>query len=82
MNTRKKAVLTKSYAEGMNFDNPVDVDSVGSGYLVKRQVFEAGVRYDGNNDSEQVGFCNNARNQGFSIKINPKIYIRKGGYKE
>lgn len=70
------------YAEGMQFDNPTDVDSVGSGYLIKRQVLEGGVRYDGNNDSEQVGFCNNARNQGFSIKINPKIYIKKGGFKE
>lgn len=70
------------YAEGMQFDNPVDVDSVGSGYLIERQVLDAGVRYDGNNDSEQVGFCNNARNSGFSIRINPKIYIRKGGFKE
>jgi len=66
------------YAEDMQFDNPVDVDSVGSGYLIKRQVLEEGVRYDGNNDSEQVGFCNNARNQGLSIKLNPKIYIKKG----
>lgn len=70
------------YAKGMQFDRPVDVDSVGSCYLVKRQVLENGVRYDGNTDSEQVGFCRNARNQGFSIRINPKIYIRKGGYKE
>ncbi len=70
------------YAEGMQFDNPVDVDSVGSGYLIKRQVLEEGVRYDGNSDSEQVGFCNNARNQGLSIKLNPKIYIKKGGHKE
>ncbi len=70
------------YAEGMQFDNPVDVDSVGSGYLIKRQVLYAGVRYDGNNDSEQVGFCNNAKSSGFSIKINPKIYIRKGGFRE
>ncbi len=70
------------YADGMQFDIPIDVDSVGSGYLIKRQVLEAGVRYDGNNDSEQVGFCRNARNAGFSIRINPKIYIRKGGHKE
>jgi hypothetical protein len=70
------------YADGMSFDNPIDVDSIGSGYLIKRQVLEAGVRYDGSYDSEQVGFCNNAKNLGFSIKLNPKIYIRKGGYKE
>lgn len=70
------------YAEGMQFDRPIDVDSVGSGYLIKRQVLEAGVKYDGTDDSEQVGFCNNARNLGFNIKINPKTYIRKGGYKE
>ena len=61
----------------MEFDKPVCVDSVGGGYLIKRKVLDMGVFYEGDNDSEQVGFCNNARKLGFSIKLNPKIYIKK-----
>jgi len=70
------------YAEDMEFDKPIDVDSVGGGYLVKRKVLEAGVRYDGDADSEQIGFCNNARKFGFNIKVNPKIFIVKKNFNE
>ena len=58
---------------------PVHVDSVGGGYLIKRKVLEANVKYNGDKDCEHVGFCRKARKKGFSIKINPNVYIMKGG---
>ena len=60
-------------------NKPASVDSVGGGYLIKREVLESNVRYDGDMDCEHVGFCRRARKKGFSIKINPKVYIMKGG---
>ncbi len=69
------------YTKGLSSE-PLDVDSVGGGYLVKRKVLESGVRYNGDRDCEHVGFCKKAKDMGFAIKINPKVYIRKGGYEE
>lgn len=65
------------YVEGMILDKPSEVDSVGGGYLVKRKVLELGARYNGDTDSEQIGFCQSARNLGFDIKIHPKVYLMK-----
>lgn len=70
------------YCEGFNDNAPIDIDSCGGAYLVKRSVFEAGVRYDGHADCEHVSFCRDAKIKGSSIKMNPKVYVRKGGYKE
>ena len=61
---------------------PFDLDSVGGGYLVKRKVLENGVRYNGDRDCEHVGFCKNAKDKGFTIRINPKAHIVKGGHEE
>jgi hypothetical protein len=69
------------YTKGLGQD-PLDIDSAGGGYLVKREVLEAGVRYNGDRDCEHVGFCQAARDMGFTIKINPRVYIRKGGHEE
>lgn len=69
------------YAIGLGSE-PLELDSVGGGYLIKREVLEKGVRYNGDRDCEHVGFCKMAKEMGFTIKINPKIYIRKGGYEE
>lgn len=69
------------YAIGLGSE-PLELDSVGGGYLIKREVLEKGVRYNGDRDCEHVGFCKMAKDMGFTIKINPKIYIRKGGYEE
>lgn len=69
------------YCQGFNFNDYMDISSCGGGYLVKRHVLEAGCRYIGG-DCEHVNFCRDARSKGFSIKLNPKTYIRKGGYKE
>ncbi len=66
------------YAVGLG-SKPLDLDSVGGGYLIKREVLESGVRYNGDKDCEHVGFCKMAKDMGFSIKINPKFRIRKGG---
>jgi hypothetical protein len=63
-------------------DKPTNVDSVGGGYLIKRKVLEANVNYNGDRDCEHVGFCQKARRKGFSIKINPKVRIVKGGFKD
>lgn len=65
------------YTEDMKFDEPLDVDSVGGGYLIKRKVLEMGTRYNGNNNSEQIGFCTEAKKLGFDIKIDPRIFITK-----
>lgn len=69
------------YVKGLGH-SPLKIDSAGGGYLVKRRVLEAGVRYNGDRDCEHVGFCQMARDMGFTIKINPKVYIRKGGHEE
>lgn len=63
-------------------DKPTSVDSVGGGYLIKRKVLEANVKYNGDRDCEHVYFCQKARKKGFSIKINPKVRIVKGGFKD
>ena len=60
-------------------NKPISVDSVGGGYLIKRKVLESNVKYNGDRDCEHVGFCRKAEKKGFSIKINPKVYIMKGG---
>lgn len=56
----------------------VRIDSCGGGYLIKRKVFDAGVRYNGDKDCEHVGFCSRARKKGFVIRLNPKVAVRKG----
>ncbi len=70
------------YIDGMVFDQPVDIDSAGGCYLIKRNVLDAGAKYDGNNDCEHVGFCRNVKSMGFKIKIDPRICVIKGGQKE
>lgn len=65
------------YVEGIESNYPIEIDSVGSGYLIKRRVLESGVRYNGDNDCEHVNMCLSAREKGFNIRLNPKIYIKK-----
>lgn len=67
------------YVRGFESGKPIKIDSAGGGYLIRRRVLDAKVRYNGNKDCEHVGFCRKARKKGFTIKINPKIYIRKIG---
>jgi hypothetical protein len=67
------------YVKGIGSE-PFDLDSVGGGYLIKRKVLEKGSRYDGDRDCEHVGFCKMVKDKGFTIKVNPKANIRKGGY--
>jgi hypothetical protein len=67
------------YVKGIGSE-PLDLDSVGGGYLIKRKVLENGVRYNGDRDCEHVGFCKMAKDKGFTIKVNPKANIKKGGY--
>jgi hypothetical protein len=69
------------YIKGICSD-PFDVDSVGGGYLVKRKVLENRARYNGERDCEHVGFCAMAKDKGFTIKVNPKAHIIKGGHNE
>lgn len=64
---------------GLKSGKSVRIDSCGGGYLVKREVFDAGIRYNGNKDCEHVGFAKRARDKGFVIRLNPKVKIRKGG---
>lgn len=67
------------YMRGWNGSSGiVDVDSVGSGYLVKRRVLESGARYSGG-DCEHVGFSKGVKDRGFSIKVNTNVCIVKEG---
>ena len=68
------------YCQGFDSHKPIDVDSAGGGYLIRREVLDAGVRYDGKHDCEHVGFCREAKKKGFSIKVDPRIRIRKGKF--
>jgi hypothetical protein len=68
------------YIKGIEFDKPIRIDSAGGGYLIKRNVLDARVRYNGDKDCEHAIFCRRARKKGFTIKINPKTYIRKSGF--
>ncbi len=66
------------YTGYSKWHKPISVDSVGGGYLIKRDVLESNVKYNGDRDCEHVSFCHGARKKGFSIKVNPKVYIMKG----
>lgn len=69
------------YCPGFSSKKPTNVDSVGGGYLIRRKVLEEKIRYDGSRDCEHVSFCRRAKKKGFTVKINPKIVIKKSGYK-
>lgn len=69
----------KDVESSLKSGKSVKLDSCGGAYLVKREVFDAGVRYNGNKDCEHVGMMEKARKKGFVIKLNPKVRVRKGG---
>lgn len=56
-------------------DSPVLVDSVGACYLVSANVFRAGARciLEKGDESEQVTFCDKARECGFKIAVHPQL---------
>ncbi len=68
------------YIKDLITGKPTIIDSAGGGYLIKRKVLDAKVRYNGEKDCEHAIFCRRARKKGFTIKINPKTYIRKSGF--
>jgi len=53
--------------------NPIPVDSVGTCYLMNKCVASQ-VRY-GAGESEQVAFCNQAREKGFGVFVDPTLRI-------
>ena len=69
----------KDVESNLKSGKSVKLDSCGGAYLVKREVFDAGVRYKGDKDCEHVGMMEKARKKGFVIKLNPKVAVRKGG---
>lgn len=54
------------------------VDSVGTCYLVKRSVYDSKVKYGNATQkiSEQISFCNNARQKGFKVWVDPNITVQ------
>lgn len=55
---------------------PFEVESVGTCYLCKSEIFRNGVRYmSDKNTSEQIGFCNRVRQRGYRIFVNPSVRI-------
>lgn len=55
-------------------ENLLELDSVGTCYLVKRKVYDSGVRY-GKDMSEQVTFCLNARFKLFKVYVDPQLTV-------
>jgi len=54
---------------------PFQAGAVGGVYLVRRRVFEAGVRLAGTDgrDCDSVPFCAQARAQGFTVWVDPRV---------
>lgn len=57
-----------------SIDRPIEMSSVGSFYIMKYKVAK-NIKYTGENDSEQVEFCNRARSQGFRIFVDPRLSV-------
>ena len=53
---------------------PIEVNSVGSFYLMKYKVAKE-IKYNGKMDSEQVGFCNSACSKGFKIFVSQRLKV-------
>ena len=53
--------------------NPIPVDSVGTCYLMNKRVASE-IRY-GEGESEQVAFCNQAREKGFGVFLDPTLRV-------
>ncbi len=53
---------------------PIEVNSVGSFYLMKYKVAKE-IKYSGNNDSEQVEFMNNVRSKGYKIFVSQRLKV-------
>lgn len=70
------------YCKGFDSDDPSNIDSAGGGYLIRRKVLDSGVRYDGKRDCEHVSFCQGAKKKGFTVKIDPRVCIRKGKFEK
>lgn len=64
----------KDIGEYINLDIPIEVNSIGSFYLMKYKVIK-NTKYTGNNDSEQVEFCNKARENGYKIFVSPRLSV-------
>jgi len=64
----------KSINEYINTNIPIEVKSVGSFYIMKYKVIK-NTKYTGNNDSEQVEFCNAARQNDYKIFVSPKLSV-------
>ena len=55
-------------------DELFEVDSVGTCMLVKAEVYREGVRFpESNEESEQVLFCDKAREKGFKVFADPRL---------
>jgi len=66
-------------ARHINFDSlpkpikPFRVDVTGECYLINRRVFDSGVRYHFHKQGEDVAFCQDAQEHGFSIYCDPSV---------
>lgn len=72
----KKFAHAPPYCPACKENKLFEVDSVGTCYLVKREVFDANVKYATEEDmSEQIIFCRKAREKGFKIWVDPTITV-------
>lgn len=58
-------------------DAPVYLDSVGACFLIKKNVLDAGITFNGDTDCEHVSFCKDAKDRGFSIALNASCCVYK-----
>jgi len=73
-NFTEQEIPYKDIGEYINLDIPIEVGSVGSFYIMKYKVIK-NTKYTGNNNSEQVEFCNNARLNNYKIFISPRLSV-------
>jgi len=69
---RTERPYVKDIPEGL-----VEVDWVGGVFLVKKEVYDAGIRCDVRKDiGETVSFCLNAREHGFSSYVDTRVKVK------
>ena len=72
-NTFQDNLYNEAYSL-IDLNIPIEVNSVGSFYLMKYKVAK-NVKYTGENDSEQVEFMNTARSKGYKIFVSQKLKV-------
>lgn len=69
-NILRERMFQNKYTSMYGNDFPrklIEVDATGAAILIHREVIDEGVRYEFHKQGEDLGFCRNARDNGFKI---------------